>query len=279
MSRFGNTGKLSVPIKTGIQLLEMLEEESKQLIEQRNITRAKFNGYCTLLEGYADKIFGENSPKAEEFSYCYVEEHSYMTESNIIDSRLDFIQEKIEQIKSLKKILKIDIDNNSDKKDKKEQSLGESIFIVHGHDTEVLNRVKKILDRLHLRYTVLHEQPNEGRTLIEKFEKNAQDIGFAIVIMTGDDKGGSKNNKSSEYKNRARQNVILELGFFLGKIERKRVCILLEEGVEKPSDYEGVAYTPLKDDCQLPEKLAKELKAAGFKIDENKLQSKESDRI
>ena len=276
MSQFGNEGKFPVPIRKGIQLLKELEKESKKLIKNGKVTHADFSGYPTLLKGYADKIFGENSSESVKLSCCDIEETMFMTEA---DLRLECVQEKIAYIKSLRKVLQLDLDKNS-KENKKEQSLGENIFIVHGHDTESLDRVKKILKTLRLKHKVLHEQPNKGLTLIEKFEETAEDIGFAIVIMTGDDKGGSKKDDFSKYKNRARQNVILELGFFLAKLERKRVCILSEEGVEEPSDYRGVVYTSLKNnDHQLLMHLAKELKVAGFKIDENKLKSKESDRV
>ena len=266
MSQFGNEGKLSVSIRKGIQLLKELEKESKKLIKNEKVTHADFSGYRILLKGYAKKIFEENSSELVKLSCCDIdaEETIFRTEG---DLRLERIQEKIEHIKSLRKVLQLDLDKSS-KENKKEQSLGESIFIVHGHDIEILKRVKKVLKTLRLKHKVLHEQSNEGRTLIEKFEDTAEDIGFAIVIMTGDDKGGSKKDDFSKYKNRARQNVILELGFFLGKIGRERVCVLLEEGVEKPSDYEGVVYIPLEDDAQLLTKLTRELKAVGFKIGE-----------
>jgi predicted nucleotide-binding protein len=70
---------------------------------------------------------------------------------------------------------------------------------------------------------------------------------------------------------RARQNVILELGFFLGRIDRKRVCALSEDGVEIPSDYDGVLFIPLDSSGAWKLDLAKEIKASGLPVDLNLL--------
>ena len=69
---------------------------------------------------------------------------------------------------------------------------------------------------------------------------------------------------------RARQNVILELGVFLGKLGRKHVCPLVKGDVETPSDYDGVVYTKLDDAGGWKMKLVQELKAAGFDVDANR---------
>ena len=69
---------------------------------------------------------------------------------------------------------------------------------------------------------------------------------------------------------RARQNVILELGFFLGWLGRERVCPLVKGDMETPSDYDGVVYTKLDEADGWKMKLVRELKAAGFDIDANR---------
>ena len=126
----------------------------------------------------------------------------------------------------------------------------------------------RFLEHLDLRVIILHEQPDRGRTIIEKFEDYSKDVGFAVVLVAGDDRGGLKEKDPSTYPLRARQNVILELGFFLGAFGRDRVCALYEEGVDIPSDYQGVLFTKLDSDWKL--KLARELKAAGFPVDLNR---------
>ncbi len=143
---------------------------------------------------------------------------------------------------------------------------GSRVFIVHGRAEGPKETVARFIEKLELKPVILHEQANKGRTVIEKFEDHS-DVGFAVVIMTGDDIGGIKEEPDKQ-KPRARQNVILELGFFIGALGRKRVCVLYEKGVEIPSDYQGVLFVPMENDWQLS--LAKEIKEAGFSIDLNK---------
>jgi predicted nucleotide-binding protein len=146
---------------------------------------------------------------------------------------------------------------------------GHDIFIVHGHDDSTKETVARFIESLDLHAVVLHEQPNSGRTIIEKFEAYSN-VGFAVVLLTPDDIGASLKDREN-LLHRARQNVILELGFFLGKIGRERVCVLYKEGVEIPSDYQGVLYTPYDSSGSWRSQLAKELKHAGFAIDSDKV--------
>ena len=119
------------------------------------------------------------------------------------------------------------------------------IFVIHGRDNEAKETVARFLQNLGLTPVILHEQPNQGRTIIEKFERNAQ-VGFAVALLTPDDVGALKNEEKN-LKLRARQNVVFELGYFLGRLGRERVCALTKGNVEIPSDYVGVVYIPLDD--------------------------------
>ncbi len=143
-----------------------------------------------------------------------------------------------------------------------------SVFIVHGHGDAVKVDVARLLEQLGLKPIILHEQPNAGKTLIEKFEMNAASVSFAVVLLTPDDLGGAQPDKLMP---RARQNVILEMGFFIGKLGRSKVCPIYSADVELPSDLFGVAYTPLDPRGAWKLDLARELRAAGFDIDLNKL--------
>jgi predicted nucleotide-binding protein len=142
------------------------------------------------------------------------------------------------------------------------------VFIVHGHNNEIKLDVARTLEKLGLTPIILHEQPNSGNTIIEKFEENS-DVGYAVVLLTDDDMGKGKNQENLNL--RSRQNVILELGFFIGSLSRKRVCPLYTSGVELPSDMSGVVYTELDKAGNWKIKLAKELKSAGYEIDVNKI--------
>lgn len=143
---------------------------------------------------------------------------------------------------------------------------GEEIFIVHGRDEEAAQAVARFLDKLGLNPVILHEKPSQGRTIIEKFEHHAK-VGFAVVLLTPDDVGAFQGNETN-LKPRARQNVVLELGYFLGRLGRNRVCALKKGDVEIPSDYAGVMYIPLDNPGGWKIELVKELKSAGLNFDE-----------
>lgn len=141
------------------------------------------------------------------------------------------------------------------------------IFIVHGTDNEAKVTVARFLERLDLKPIILHEQSNQGRTIIEKFEQHAQ-VGFAVALLTSDDVGAVQED-AKNLKPRARQNVIFEFGYFIGRLGRNRVCALTKGDVEIPSDYDGVIYIPLDDAGGWKTKLVKELKEAGIRVDAN----------
>lgn len=144
------------------------------------------------------------------------------------------------------------------------------VFIVHGHDELMKTSVARFVERLGLESIVLHEQPNSGRTIIEKFI-DYSDVGYAIVLLSGDDRGGPANDALETYQMRARQNVIFELGYFIGKLGRSHVTALHREGVEIPSDYTGVLFVPFDTGGVWQLQIAKEMKAARIKVDLNKI--------
>lgn len=153
-----------------------------------------------------------------------------------------------------------------------EVSTSNKVFIVHGHNEEMKQAIARFLEKLDLEPIILHEQPNKGRTIIEKFT-DYSDVSFAIILLSADDFAYRKNQTIDDGMLRARQNVILELGFFLGKIGRHKVSVLYEnvKNFEIPSDYQGVLYTPYDNNGSWRFEIAKELKTVGFNIDINKL--------
>ncbi len=146
------------------------------------------------------------------------------------------------------------------------------IFIVHGHNDTMKLHVARSVEKLGLNAIILHEQPNLGKTIIEKFQEYSN-VGYAIVLLSADDFVYSKNKSGSDAKFRARQNVILELGYFLGKLGRQRVMALYlpEENFEMPSDFSGVLYVAFDDAGKWQFDLVRELKACGYNVDANKL--------
>jgi predicted nucleotide-binding protein len=143
------------------------------------------------------------------------------------------------------------------------------VFVVHGHDHGAKDAMARFLEKIELQAIILHEQPDQGFTIIEKFETYAKQVAFAVVLLTPDDLGGAASVPVQAA--RARQNVIFELGYFVGKLGRGRACLLRKGDVEIPSDLYGVIYTDMDTAEGWKLKLVKELKAAGLQFDANKV--------
>lgn len=141
------------------------------------------------------------------------------------------------------------------------------IFLVHGHDEAVRETVARFLEKLGLQVIILHEQANGGRTIIEKIEYHS-DVGMAVVLLTPDDVGGKAGGRMEP---RVRQNVLLELGYFMGVLGRHKVCALRSGEVEIPTDFAGVVWTEMAGEWKTA--IARELKTAGYDIDWNKVMS------
>lgn len=182
------------------------------------------------------------------------------------------IKSAIVKMNSVKEILEeklLDMEpETAAQEEKKQFPNNRKIFVVHGHDEPVKQSVARFLEKLDLNPIILHEQPNQGKTLIEKLETHSASVDFAIILLTPDDKGYPA-NEPEKINSRARQNVILELGLFVGLLGRSRVCALYKGDIEIPSDYAGVIYIPLdeRDDWKLS--LSKEIKQV-VDIDLNK---------
>jgi len=118
------------------------------------------------------------------------------------------------------------------------------IFIVHGHDENAMLRIARhVFSLTGINPISLAEEAGGGDTIIEKFERVGGAADYAIVLLSGDDVGQTtvahENNEKPQP--RARQNVVLELGYFIGKLTRAHV-IVVDEGVERPSDIAGLSY-------------------------------------
>ena len=139
------------------------------------------------------------------------------------------------------------------------------VFIVHGHNDLIKEKVARTLTALGLEPLILHEQPNYGKTIIEKFESNSNDVGFAVVLLTADDIGKAVSS-SDDCRKRARQNVILEMGYFMAMLKRSHVFLLMDDDIEKPSDIYGVVYQPIDKEGAWATRLVKELKRCGYHV-------------
>ncbi len=205
------------------------------------------NFYYGILDGNAQNELLEFKEKLQ----------NKLTNLNQLLAKADLMKSQVpEQTETLLQATQIDATNRN------------NVFIVHGHNNEIKVNVARTLEKLGLNPIILHEQANAGKTIIEKFEMHS-DVGFAIILMTDDDFGKGKNEDN--LNSRARQNVILEMGYFIGRLGRERVCPLYTKGVELPSDLYGLLYTEIDSSEHWKIKMAKELRAAGYDIDVNKI--------
>lgn len=152
--------------------------------------------------------------------------------------------------------------------DKSIQKSNNKVFIVHGHDDLMLSETENLMRKLGLDPIILKDRANGGlNTIIEKFEQNS-DVRFAIVLFTSDDIGYKKGDEANG-KTRARQNVVFELGYFIGKLGRQNVSIINDGVEELPSDIQGVVYTPNAADWKY--KITAELRQVGLDVDMNRI--------
>lgn len=145
------------------------------------------------------------------------------------------------------------------------------IFVVHGRDTRTESVVQRLIERTTGRdAVVLHEQAGGGRTIVEQLESHGPSAAYAVVLLTADDQGGIK---GGDLQPRARQNVVLELGYFWGVFGRENVAVLVEDGVELPSDAHGIHYISLDAGGGWKAKLLQELQSAGMAVDWKRMPS------
>ena len=139
------------------------------------------------------------------------------------------------------------------------------VFIVHGRDDLAKTDVARFIEQLGFEAIILHEQASSSQAIIEKIEAHTN-VGFAVVLYTPCDIGGLSGDS---HRPRARQNVVFEHGFLIGKLGRPNVSALVKGDVELPNDLSGVVYVPLDQPGAWRIALAKELRTAGYPVDMN----------
>lgn len=197
--------------------------------------------------------------------------HFHRTPDQRIKDFIATFNKKLEKLRHLRDtvhLLKSDSPNNLTTSPPSEsaQMNMTQVFIVHGHDEGAKQEVARFIEKLGLTPIILHEQPSSGRTIIEKIEAYSN-VGFAVVLYTPCDVGALKGHED-KLRDRARQNVVFEHGYLIGKIGRMNVCALVKGDVETPGDITGVVYVSMQSEWRLT--LAKELKSSGYNVDMNK---------
>jgi predicted nucleotide-binding protein len=245
------------------------EKHSALLQETQMIIRALFNSNedytqeLNWISFYPYSIYG-NGPSAHE------EVESWKNGKKNLLTLLSTMKRELELLISLEDNVEGELETVT-----QTNFPSNKVFIVHGHDDAMKLDVARTLEALDLEAIILHEQGDLGLTVMEKFEQNALDCKMAVVLLSPDDLGFTKDSTPNEAKYRARQNVILELGYFVGKLGRSRVLPLVKNAstgsLEIPSDFAGVVYTPYDSGGGWKMKLLQYLDAAGYSVDANKL--------
>jgi len=281
MARGKKDVKSTVPPSMSYErAIPLIRRQINRLAEIRtlNYNDPKEDAWLSSTVSILDSVFGQPNGEYErrtaDVAYAsgglirmgMSEDELQQNHLNRCDKRKALLESYVEQLQDL---CPTQISSTASEPRPSEGSNEDCVFIVHGRTSGTISEVARFVERLDLSPVILHEQPNEGQTIIEKFEKYAGRSNYAIVLLTSDDKGCLKD--TDEFKPRARQNVILELGYFMGMLSRKNVCAIYESGVELPSNYDGVLYVPLDPEGAWKYKLAKELKTAGLKVDMNKV--------
>lgn len=258
-----------------IELLQSLVDMAEKLSpSNKNLDAIQRRGRMIL-----GRVFGDSSKYLMELEGIDIYWPSGGIRTDSKEQMLNLFKVMLEEVKEFgmpnlvpQRLLEFPIPQKVDKVQKDNTKVSNSIFIVHGHDEAMKQAVARTLEKPGLEPIILHEKPDKGRTVIEKF-MDYSNVSFAVVLLSPDDMAYSKDSSPKDARPRARQNVILELGFFLGKLGRGRVIVLYQEkeNFEMPSDYSGVLYKPYDSKGQWQFDLIKELKARGYAVDADKL--------
>lgn len=262
----------------GIRLLSQQIQRAEQLLVARPIVQNELSSWDLLTKNFLTKAFGNFSPNVRavvdigKFGSFPMDAGPEWWENHNAET----LNSKVSRLRGLVELLQTEISLNGGISELHEETVelkipshhSRRVFLVHGHHDGLLHEAARYLDKLKLEPIILREQPSSGCTIIEKFV-DFTDVAYAVVLLTPDDRGGMIKDVFEKQRPRSRQNVILELGYFLGKLGRNRVTALYMGDVEIPSDYSGVAFVSVDERGAWRLELARELKAAGLEIDMN----------
>lgn len=257
-------GMPTVSAQRGVELLKQLRNEAEAMLAAGAADSDAVSAWKVKAENILGKAFGQGHSNVRSVLFVRSSSRINAPKAYYDQERLEDMQKRVGIIRSLEEILLLDADDDVPISAPVDEELADptSVFLVHGHDEKALRNVESFIRQRALNPVILKDAPNLGRTLVEKLEANSR-VAYAIVIMTGDDVGGVKGGGSAP---RARQNVVLELGYFAALLNRRNIAVLFESGVEMPSDFDGVAYIELDEGGGWHFKLLRELTAAGLKV-------------
>lgn len=250
------------------KLKEIVDEIDVLLQKQVTACSSEFQAWKNKASRFLIKKYGEQSFEIRDFKKYRFSLVMYCIGSTPRSAFVNACANDLESIKGVfnEYLREMKEENNMNQIISETQKAKSNVFIVHGHDGELKHSVARLLEGQGITPIILDECENQGNTIIEKFENYSCDVSAAICLFTADDFGNVMDQK--EKKHRARQNVVFETGYFIGKLGRKHIVIISEKDIELPSDLQGVLFTD-KDNWKLA--LLKELKSIGYSFDLNKL--------
>jgi len=248
-------------IKEDIAKIETVinSDDEEELKKMHMIIDGKYNSYVPNWGHSMYAYFANHG-----FSYEYLDKESLIHNLTLMKAMLEGYMCQFPGAKSKTKSKSREKGGSM----KTMESANKKVFIVHGHDNEAKQETARTLEKAGYEAIILHEQANLGNTIMEKLER-CTNVGYAIVLYTECDLGRAKESKVEEEKYRARQNVVYEHGYLIGKLGRERVFALVKGDVETPGDISGVVYTAMDSAGAWKISLAKDMRAAGLEIDMN----------
>ena len=245
----------------------------QQIEEAKGGNPGDFDAWQNKTEVVLRSIFGEVSLTYKKFQGVRYHPSMWTEGTDFRPYRVSGVREAVTILDSAKLELEIaqetaPVQTATTMVTPPEREKSTRVFIVHGQDEGKKYELESYLQKLLAEAPIiLHQEPNGGKVLIEKLEDSASSVGYAIVLLTGDDVGRAKQLDSKDDQSRARQNVVFEMGFFFGLIGRGRVAVLYEQGLEHPSDISGLVYIALDAAGGWKGKLASEMDHAGIAVD------------
>lgn len=250
---------------TPVVFLRRQAERGQLLLAETVLTDDDVGNWAALTAHWLEKAFGEDSNQVQSF---------HNTGGNRIGQSQKKLRAQLGTLRALTQIVEDEyqvdasranspVQPETDQTESNPERLA-SVFVVHGHDNEMRLEVCRFIEQIDMEAIVLSESVNQGRTIIEKLEDEGDRAGYAVVLVSPDDVGGKDRGEGADLEGRPRQNVVFELGLFIGKLGRQRVCLLKRGEVDILSDIHGLVYTSWSSDSDWRVRLAREMKAAGM---------------
>ena len=275
------TGEKNQTEKQNPQLLKLHEyiEWGKKIKEEENhpakdgfpdsfIAGEQFNQWMSEINILNERYL-KNHPLYNSIHTAFFHKD---TRSNSYDDMMGYLKALERDTEFWEDVVGLQTEKHKDFSGRKEitkQMSNKKVFIVHGHDELAESQMARFIEKIGLQAIILHEQPNSGRTIIEKIEANS-DVQYAVVLYTPCDVGRTKEETGAE-RYRARQNVVFEHGYLIGKLGRDKVSALVKGDVETPGDISGVVYIKMDDGGAWKTQLVKEMMNIGLECDINKI--------